>query len=75
MDSLEADVKEIKVVQIENRIIPVLEEVLKYQKDVYERYHNGAELFEEKISLIDQMDKTVSRHSKQIHEFKPKKKK
>ena len=53
MGILEGDVKEIKVAQIENRIIPVLEEVHKYQQDVYERYYNGAELFEKKISLID----------------------
>ena len=72
MGILEGDVKEIKVAQIENRIIPVLEEVHKYQQDVYERYYNGAELFEKKISLIDQIDDTVAKHSKQIQELQAK---
>ena len=65
-----ADLKDrvtrIEVVQIENRILPVLEEVHRYQKDVYERYYNDAQRFEEKIALIDTTAQIVSEHSKQI---------
>lgn len=66
LDDVESDIKDIKVVQIEGCIIPVLNDVHQYQKDVYKRYHDGANLFDEKIALIDMTAETVARHSKQI---------
>jgi hypothetical protein len=75
-DRLEDDVEDVKerltkieVVQLENHLIPKVEEIASYQKSVYERYTKDANCFEEKISLIDSISKTVEKHSEQIKEL------
>ncbi len=76
VDSLNSDMKEVKerltkieVVQLENYLIPKVEEIAAYQKSVYERYTKDADRFEEKISLIDSIDAVVKDHSEQIKEL------
>lgn len=66
IEKLTSRVTSIEVVQLENRVIPVLNEVHQYQQDVYERYLNGAKAFENKIALLDATADIVAEHSKQI---------
>lgn len=80
VNSLNTEVKEVKdrvtrieVVQLENYLIPKVEEIAAYQKSVYERYAKGADRFEDKITLIDTTSQVVAEHSKQIRELQEKK--
>lgn len=68
-EELKARVTKIEVVQLENYLIPKVEEISSYQKTVYERYNNNSERFESKISLLDTTAQTVEKHSEQIHEL------
>ena len=79
VNSLNTEVKEVKdrvtrieVVQLENYLIPKVEEIAAYQKSVYERYAKGADRFEDKITLIDTTSQVVVEHSKQIRELQEK---
>ena len=76
VSSLNADMKDVKerltkieVVQLENYLIPKVEEIAAYQKSLYERYTKDEDRFEEKISLIDSISTTVEKHSEQIREL------
>ena len=69
---LDARATKIEVVQLENYLIPKVEEISAYQKSVFERYRNNADLFEEKIALLDSTAQTVRKHSEQIQELQRK---
>ena len=72
VDKLSDRVTRIEVVQLENYLIPKVEEISAYQNSVYERYTKDADRFEDKISLIDSIDQTVTEHSNQIQELQTK---
>ena len=67
VSDLEQDMRAVKVVILENTVLPVLFDLQSCYKDTYERYRNGAEKFECEFDHIDTMDKTIKKHSKQIH--------
>ena len=69
MNEAKQRLTKIEVVQLENYLIPKVEEIATCQKSVYERYTKDADRFEEKISLIDSMNSTVEKHSEQIREL------
>jgi chromosome segregation ATPase len=69
MEDVKGRLTRIEVVQLENYLIPKVEEIAAYQKSVYERYTKDADRFEEKISLVDSIDATVKKHSEQIQEL------
>ena len=66
MSVLKDKVTKIEVVQLENYLIPKVEEISSYQKNVYERYSSVSNRFEEKIAIIDTMDIVVKKHSEEI---------
>ena len=66
MSVLKDKVAKIEVVQLENYLIPKVEEISSYQKNVYERYSSVSNRFEEKIAIIDTMDIVVKKHSEEI---------
>ncbi len=72
MTDLKDRVKKIEVIQLENYLIPKVDEIAAYQKSVYERYSKGADTFEKKIPVIDSLEKTVADHSRQIQELQEK---
>ena len=73
MQEVKGRVTRIEVVQLENYLIPKVEEIASYQKSVYERYSKGADRFDEKISLIDTINTTVKDHSRRIQDLERKK--
>lgn len=69
VSNLEDMVKVIKVDLLENDVIPRLSNIEECYTSTYERYRDGAERFEKEFDHIDTMDKTISKHSKQIQEL------
>ena len=72
MSSVKDRLTNIEVVQLENYLIPKVEEIAKYQKDTYDRFVAATELFEKKSALIDATAQVVIRHSAEIKELQMK---
>lgn len=65
-DNLENEVRIIKVDKLENGALKILNEMAQNYSDTYQRYRNGADKFEVAFIDIDNLKKTVTKHSKQI---------
>ena len=63
---LKNEVRIIKVEKLENGAIKILNEMAQNYSDTYESYRNGADKFEVAFIDIDNLKKTVTKHSKQI---------
>ena len=77
VSNLKSDMKDVKerltkieVVQLENRLIPAVDEIISYQRSTYDRYHRDADRFEEKMGIYDTTVQVVAEHSVQIKELK-----
>ena len=66
VDDLENEVRIIKVDKLENGALKILNDMSKNYSDTYQRYRNGADKFEVAFIDIDNLKKTVTKHSKQI---------
>ncbi len=69
MKEVKADITKIQVNQLENYLIPLVNELNEYQKSTYSRYNETADKFENKIIIYDAMSDTVKTHTKQIQEL------
>jgi len=65
-DNLENEVRIIKVDKLENGALKILNDMAQNYSDTYQRYRNGADKFEVAFIDIDNLKKTVTKHSKQI---------
>ena len=70
LDTLENDVSFIKVVQLENNVIPRLDTIEDCYLDTYKRYSSNNDKFEAAFSNIDLLNQIVKRNSADIVELK-----
>ena len=70
LDTLENDVSFIKVVQLENNVIPRLSTIEDCYLDTYKRYSSNNDKFEAAFSNIDLLNQIVQRNSADIVELK-----
>lgn len=66
IQKLQDDVTFIRVTQLENGALKTLDDIQKNYADTYQRYRDGADKFEVAFIDIDNLKKTVTKHSKQI---------
>ena len=66
IQKLQDDVTFIRVTQLENGALKTLDDIQKNYSDTYQRYRDGADKFEVAFIDIDNLKKTVTKHSKQI---------
>ena len=66
IQKLQDDVTFIRITQLENGALKTLDDIQKNYSDTYQRYRDGADKFEVAFIDIDNLKKTVTKHSKQI---------
>ena len=66
IQKLQDDVTFIRITQLENGALKTLDDIQKNYSDTYQRYRNGSDKFEVAFIDIDNLKKTVTKHSKQI---------
>jgi len=66
LDKLEADMKYVRVVQLENNVIPRLNTIEAYYVDTAERYLERAEQIDAMSSDIEVMKVVLEEHSKKL---------
>ncbi|MDO4302955.1 MAG: hypothetical protein Q4D94_03480 [Bacillota bacterium] len=66
LDKLEADMKYVRVVQLENNVIPRLNTIEAYYVDTAERYLERAEQINAMSSDIEVMKVVLEEHSKKL---------
>lgn len=64
--ALEQDVRHIKVVQLENNVIPRLSTIESCYLDTFQRYQEGTEKIEGMAGDIEILKRTVSEHSMKL---------
>ena len=69
MEYVKSEIVKIEVVQLENRLIPAVDEIISCQKSTYDRYNRDAYRFEEKMDVLDTTVQVVAEHSKKIKEL------
>ena len=69
MEFVKEEVIKVQVVQLENRLIPAVDEIISYQKSTYDRYNRSAALFEEKTGVLDTTVQIVAELSRQVKEL------
>ena len=70
LDNLEKDVRYIKVVQLENDVLPRLQTIEDCYLDTFKRYQAKNDKFDEVSANVDVLNLTVQHHSADIQELK-----
>ena len=69
MEKLESDMKYVRVVQLENTVIPRLEQIESCYLDTSRRYRDSIDHIDKMSSDIDVLKSVVKSHSEQLNQM------